>query len=450
MYSLRARVLLWLSVLLVALFAATIVALDFSMSASLSRARAEVLEAQLMALMATAEVDDDTGEVHVPVPPDRRLTSPESGLYGEVRGGDGRVLWRSPSALAFELPSPPPVAPGGRTQRVVTEPDGPGVAQRSLAVDWEFDDGHSERLQFVVAQSLAPYRAQQRGFRVGLVSWFGGLTLATLAVLALILRHVLRPLGRIADEIAGIENGERTALSSQYPRELTGVARNLNALVARERGRQQRYRDSLANLAHSLKTPLAAMQTLLPAASGDGAGPTLAREIDRMDRLIGYQLKRASAVGGKLPGVRAVEPAPLLNDLAESLEKVYSDKGLKIEVEVDSYSRFYGDEGDFQEVAGNLLDNACKYGNGRVSCRLTADGEGGALLLSVTDNGPGLDPALAEQAFHRGTRLDEAQPGQGIGLAVVADVVAAYGGSVEVARAAAGGAELRVRLPAGS
>jgi len=450
--SLRARVLLWLSVILLGFFAATILALEWSLSASLARARSEVLEAQLIALMSAAEADENERVLTVPVLPDRRMATPASGLYGEIRALDGELLWGSPSAIGLSADLVEPAPPGVRRQRRVGENRLQDERmERSVTVAWEFDDGLSEQFVFLVSQSLEPYRAQQRGFRVGLISWFAGLAFATLILLSLALRRALRPLVTIEQEIHDIEAGRRERLSADQPAELAGVERNLNALLLRERGRQQRYRDSLANLAHSLKTPLAAMQTVLTGLEPGEIRRVLAEGITRMDRIIAYQLKRASALGERAGGMRRVAVAPLLADLLDSLAKVYRDRSMDVHSTIDEAGSFYGDEGDLQEILGNLLDNAWKFGRSRIDItvaeRRLAD-QGSVLLIVVEDDGPGLPEELAETVTRRGTRLDESTPGQGIGLAVVRDVVESYEGSLAIGRSALGGAALTVMLPA--
>lgn len=446
--SLRRRALLALTIILLAFFGATIVVLDASLGASLAGARAEVLEAQLMALIAAAEPAGEKASLRLPSPTERRLLSPDSGLYAEIRNASGRPVWRSPSALGIEIAAPPPGAAGERRGATVAPDGGPELAIESLAVDWVFEDGRVAPFQFVVAQSLAPWRAQQRAFRTGLVISFGLLALALLAVVTGVLGRTLRPLARIEAEIRDMEAGARDALSPGYPRELDGVARNLNALLARERRRQQRYRDSLADLAHSLKTPLATMRALMPPAQA--RSPALERmdaELSRMDRIIAWQLKRAVAGGGPA-GMAAVTVAPVARDLADSLAKVHRDRPVTCDLAVAPSAVFRGAEGDLQEILGNLMDNAWKYARGRVRCRADMEA-GGALVLQVGDDGPGLDPARAEEALTRGTRLDESRPGHGIGLAVVREIVAAYGGSLRIGRSEAGGALVTVRIPPG-
>jgi two-component system sensor histidine kinase PhoQ len=452
--SLRRRVLLSLAVALLVFFGATVAVLEWSLGASLARAREEVLQAQLMALIAVAEPVEELRSLQVPEPPDGRMLSPDSGLHAEIRDARGIAVWRSPSALGMQFGLPPAAGRGLYDRWTQAEANGPGLALSSVTIDWEFEDGGVEQFRFVVAQSLEPWRDQRRAFRLGLVGWFGALAVATLAVLAFVLRGVLQPLGRIAREIREMETARRTQLSTEWPEELGGVAANLNTLLRRERARQQRYQESLANLAHSLKTPLAAVRTLLPDGAddvdADGAPQrvTMIRaELARMDQIIGWQLRRAAAGGAGGVGIAPVAVAPVARDLAATLDKVYAERGISCELDIPETLHFRGDEGDLQEILGNLLDNAWKYGRRRVRC--SADlAAGGMLELRVDDDGAGLDPARAAEAMARGARLDEKQPGQGIGLAVGNELVGAYGGEVAVERSGLGGAAVRVTLPA--
>lgn len=450
--SLRQRVLVSLAIALVVFFGATVALLEWNLAASLSRARNEVLEAQLMALVAAAEPVEATHALGLPDPPDGRMLSPDSGLHAEIRDPRGRAVWRSPSALGLEFDPPPAARTGVRDAWVQRVPDGPGLALSSMVIDWEFEDGLVESFRFIVAQSLEPWRAQRRAFRLGLVGWFGALAVATLGLLAFMLGRVMQPLGRIEREIREMETGHREELSPAWPEELQGVAANLNALLQRERDRQRRYRESLANLAHSLKTPLAAVRTLLPS---EDATPSLASlprleqlrgELDRIDLIIGWQLRRAAAGVAGRSGLAPVAVAPIAADLADTLDKVYADRGLRCELEIPGSLRFRGDEGDLQEILGNLMDNAWKYG--RAAVRVSAALESaGRFSLAVEDDGGGLDAERAREALSRGARLDETQSGQGIGLAVVNELVAGYGGEIRVARSALGGAAVTVTLP---
>ena len=448
--SLRSRVLLSLAFALLVFFGATVAVLEWSLGNSLARARDQVLEAQLLAMIGVAEPSEDAGGLGLPEPPDGRMLTPGSGLYAEIRDASGRPAWRSPSALELVLELPPAGAPGARDAWTQPAPGGAGLALSSMVIDWEFEDGRVESYRFVVAQDLDTWVAQRRAFRLGLVGWFGALAAATLALLAFVLRRVMRPLGRIEQEIQEMESAEREQLSAGWPEELRGVADNLNALLRRERDRQRRYQESLGNLAHSLKTPLAGIRTVLPeegAADASQVG-TVRTELGRMDRIIGWQLRRAAAVGAAGVGIAPVAVAPVVRDLAAILDKVYREQDIRCEIDVPEALRFRGEEGDLQEMLGNVLDNAWKYGRRRVRVSAARDGAD-TVVLRVEDDGPGLASARAEEAMARGARLDESHPGQGIGLAVVRELVTAYGGGVTVEESALGGAAVTLRLPGG-
>jgi two-component system, OmpR family, sensor histidine kinase PhoQ len=444
--SLRQRVLLSLALAMLLFFGTTVVLLEWNLARSLATAREEVLDAQLVALIAAAEPVEDTHSLQLQEPPDGRMLSPDAGLHAEIRNARGDAVWRSPSALGVDFPLPPARKAGLREHWVQPGGNSAGLALSSLTIDWEFEDGVVESFRFVVGQSLEPWRAQRRAFRWGLVGWFGALATAMLLVLAIVLRAVLRPLGSIEREIREMETGRREQLSARWPAELRGVAANLNALLRRERARQRRYQESLANLAHSLKTPLAAVRTLLPDAGAPDRVGRISEELARMDRIIGWQLRRAAAGAAGSVGLASVPVAPAAQDLAATLDKVYPERGIRCELDIPATARFRGDEGDLQEILGNLLDNAWKYGRSLVRCSATVTSPG-RLELRVEDDGEGLEPARASEALARGARLDESHPGQGIGLAVVNELVTAYGGQVSVECSLLGGTAVVVILP---
>jgi two-component system sensor histidine kinase PhoQ len=220
----------------------------------------------------------------------------------------------------------------------------------------------------------------------------------------------------------------------------------LNTLIDTERRRLARYRNTLDDLAHSLKTPLAAMRTLLAEQRSRTPEPTrdaLHRELERMDQRVSYQLRRARASGATGLGTEPVAVGPIVEDLKETLDKVYRDKRVGCEVDVAPNAVFRGDPGDLTEILGNLMDNGYKYCKSRV--RVTASSTPERLVITVGDDGRGI---TAEEAasFRRGKRADESVPGQGIGLAVVRETVELYRGTLDVGRSELGGAELRVEL----
>jgi two-component system sensor histidine kinase PhoQ len=265
-----------------------------------------------------------------------------------------------------------------------------------------------------------------------------------------LLRWALEPVRRIEREIREVESGARTALTDVQPTELRGLAANMNTLLASERRRVEHYRNTLGNLAHSLKTPLAVIRSTL---SGGGApvhGSVIDQQVGRMDAIVQHQLRRAAAAGGAVVGHAGVDVAPLLNELRAAMSKVYAHKDLMIEVVAPDEARFAGDRGDLFELGGNLLDNACKWCRSRVriGARRELDSLGRARLrLTIEDDGAGVAPGDRQRVFERGARVDEQVDGQGLGLAMVRDIVALYGGELTIGDSALGGAQIEVVLP---
>jgi two-component system sensor histidine kinase PhoQ len=226
----------------------------------------------------------------------------------------------------------------------------------------------------------------------------------------------------------------------------------LNALLRSERERLARYRNTLGNLAHSFKTPLAVMRNLL--SSGQGRELAVGRQLDeqvgRMDDIVKYQLRRAAASGGTGLGMAPTDVRAALEGLRGALLKVYADRNVTCELTVGEGCTFMGDKEDLTEIAGNLLDNAFKYTRSFV--RVTADrvvspaARRDGLRLIIEDNGPGIPLDKRAKVLERGARLDERIAGQGIGLSVVRELVELNGGSIVIDSSALGGARIEVKI----
>jgi two-component system sensor histidine kinase PhoQ len=337
---------------------------------------------------------------------------------------------------------------GERQFETLSLADGTPALVLTLGISWEMAPGMPRRFAVSAVESLRPYFAARDRVRAALAA--GALLLAGMLFggLALALRFGLRPLARLEREIAEIEAGSRELLGRGFPRELAGVASNLNALLGTERQRLDRYRATLGNLAHSLKTPLSALSSLL-----QGVAPErreLEAQVARMQDIVQHQLRRAVS-GGAAPTLASTPVEPVIRELVAALAKVYRDKSLRIETTIADSVAYPIDRGDLMELVGNLLDNACKFGRRQV--RLTAGAiedpqwRRPGLELVVEDDGPGVPVADRDRVLERGTRADERTPGQGIGLAVVHEIVAALGGSMDLAESASGGVRMIVRLP---
>ena len=448
MHSLSQRLLISVSIPLAVFFGVMMMVLDNGFRELADRSLQQLLDSQTVALIAAAEPQLD-GK-YAPESNDlaARLRTPRSGLYAQIMSSKNKEPWRSPSTAGASIDFGPMRAAGVRDISYADNGH-ERIEIESRGIEFEDRTGHVE-LTFSVAASLTPYEQQLWAFRRKLFGWFSGLMLLLLAALAGVLRWVLSPVRRMEREIRAVEEGRSDVLGGGYPRELSGVASNLNALLVGERKRVARYRDTLGNLAHSLKTPLAVMRAAISSNSGSSEA-VLNPEIDKMNAIIEHQLKRAAASGGALLGQAPVEVAPIVSELRVTLLKVYARKDLSIELVVAQGSQFVGDRGDLTELLGNVLDNACKWCRSAVRLTVSVDGASDArqkLSFLVEDDGPGISAEDRIRIGQRGVRTDETVPGHGIGLSMVQDTVELYGGTMSIgASSALGGAAFEIRLP---
>ncbi|MCV2510613.1 two-component system sensor histidine kinase PhoQ [Leclercia pneumoniae] len=256
----------------------------------------------------------------------------------------------------------------------------------------------------------------------------------------------LRPIESLAKEVRELEEHHRERLNPVTTRELTSLVRNLNRLLKSERERYDKYRTTLTDLTHSLKTPLAVLQSTLRSLrsaklSVDDAEPVMLEQISRISQQIGYYLHRASMRSGSALLSRELHPvAPLLDNLTSALNKVYQRKGVSISLDISPEISFIGEKNDFMEVMGNLLDNACKYCLEFVEISARQDDD--QLHIIVEDDGPGIPQGKRDQVFDRGQRADTLRPGQGVGLSVARDIVEQYDGRIETGDSLLGGARM--------
>ncbi|HZC85479.1 MAG TPA: hypothetical protein VE266_00645, partial [Steroidobacteraceae bacterium] len=324
MHSLSRRLLISVSVPIALFCGVVILVLDSGFREVAQRTLRDELDRQMVTLIAAAEPQLDGGYAPPPHTLDPRLETPRSGVYAEIRSPGHE--WRSPSTAGLNSDFGRLLEGGQRNLSYATFGDD-RVAIQSRSIEFEGDPNAARSLTFSVATSLSPYQQELWRFRRELGSWFLSLMLLLLVTLAALLHWVLGPVRRMEREIHEVEEARRESLGGGYPRELAGVAGNLNALLIGERKRVARYRDTLGNLAHSLKTPLAVMRA-------EGATGTVSSEIDRMSGIIDHQLKRAAASGGALLGQAPVEVAQVAAELRATLLRVYASKDLVIELAV--------------------------------------------------------------------------------------------------------------------
>ena len=383
-------------------------------------------------------VEDDVG--------DPRLRQPGSGIYAHVQSEMSD--WSSPSSVSVGLPEFLKTETG---EFVFEAPQGNSEFY-SFRYGVQFELAESRLLPVTVSifVSEQELQSEQQAFRTGLWRSLGVTGVILVLAQLLLLSLGLRPLRRITQDISGIESGKLERLEDSYPRELEPLRRNLNRLLDTEKSNQTRYRNALDSLAHSLKTPLSVIRSSLPA---DSAAKTAAIDnaVVDMQYLITTRLQRA-AVSTRRSMAQAVNIKSQVERLLQSLERVYSQKLINTDVMIEPGLEFYGEQRDLLELAGNLLDNACKYGDGqiRISAQtLDADQSRAGIVLQVEDNGPGIATARREKLLQRGVRGDERVEGHGLGLAIVLEIVSAYNGEITIDQSDLGGARVSVSLNPG-
>ncbi|MGH8547896.1 MAG: ATP-binding protein [Methylococcales bacterium] len=441
--SLSLRLLVSASIVLAAFFGIAGFVLESAFIRGAEQATRERLQVHSYALLSAAEMNG-RGELTLPDRfPEARFSTPGSGLYGAVFDRDFRPVWRSRSAIGIDLKPMQSLDPGQIEFRI--NESGRFVLYYPLI--WEDELGVGRTYLFVVAEDADAVGREIAGFSGTLWRWLGGIGLILVLVQVGVLGWSLRPLRSLAKEIEAIEDGAKESLNEDYPGELQGVVMNINALLNAERSHLDRYRKTLSNLAHSLKTPLAILRGCcnepgLPLSIKD----TFGEQISRMDALIEYQLQRAAA-SGKNRLTRPIAIEPVIKKLIDALKKVHASKAPDISLQVAESLQFACEEGDLLEIAGNLIDNACKWCRRSVRVTLDYRPEPAGLQIAVEDDGPGIPNDKLEYVMRRGVRADEQTRGHGIGLAVVNDLIQLSDGRLDAEASELGGLRWKVWLP---
>lgn len=434
--SIHLRLALSTLVVLTCFLGLTGLLLQRAQQSSLERAVEGQLLGQVFGLLSEAQVD---AQGHISLPSrlaDPRLNRTDSGLSAELAGSSGLPEWRSASLLGL-APEPLPELGAGK-QRFFRDAKGYHLL---YGLEWEGDDGGLQ--SYVIRVSLRAEEADQRREAFRLTLWAGLLLLGLLLLLAqaLLLRWGLWPLRQISGALKAVEEGRAEEVQGVRVTELRPLADNLNSLLRHNRAQQERFRNSLADLAHSIKTPLALLQGALESGDDEALRQAARQAVPHIDALVQGRLKHAALAGSSAP-INRTALRPLAQRLIHTLEKLYQGRNLMLENWIAEDALLAADENDLMELLGNLLDNACKFATARV--RVSGQrGSDGWLHITVEDDGPGIDAGMRERVLARGGRLDEQYPGQGIGLAAVRTIVSLYQGEMRIERSQAlGGAAL--------
>ncbi len=443
--SLSFRLLLAEGVVLTAFFALAAVMLEQGFLDSAEQSLRERLQIQIYSLLSVAEINNDADLKMPDNFPDPRLTHPGSGLYGFIRNDKRELLWHSPSATEGDEIAPPEMTAG--TSVFMFDQQGRYVLH--YAVIWQNVAGMEREYFFSVAEDAGFVSNQVKQLQEILRFWLIIIGLVLVGIQFALLRWSLKPLRCMVNDLEAIEEGKKSCLDGQYASELEGLAGNLNAFISSERAQLERYRNNLADLAHSLKTPLAILRGC--AESFGSQQETVQDQISRMDEIIEYQLQKAAAKG-ECKTIKSINVVTIINKITASLAKVYRDKDIIFEVSIPAPTIVYCEQGDFYEIFGNLMDNACKWCRHKVTITATLepikDGKHYALLLEIEDDGPGIPAETIREILKRGVRADENTHGHGIGMSVVYELTGLLGGQLQGGKSQAlGGMKWGVYLP---
>lgn len=442
MMSLNQRVLLSATLVLLIFIAGIALTLDRAFYDSARLGVKDRLFAKVLMLMGDTEVED-SGELDVPANLlDAELGHVNSDTYALIVDPTGTIAWRSTSSLNKPVPAVTLLDKGKKEFLQILVNDEPHFVYR-YGVAWEMPSGDYP-LTFYVITDTKSFEAQIERYREDLWGWLGIMAFFLLATQMLVLRWGLQPLRTVSAELAAIESGQQESLKGIYPSELKLLTDSINSLIAHEHKQQKRYRNGLADLAHSLKTPLAVLQGALNSEDDESFRHKILQEqIDRIDNIIQYQLRRA-ATAGSSPGMGLVALRPLADRIVNSVAKAYRSKQPHATIRMDEGITLRIDEGDLMELLGNLVDNAFKWCRQHVE--LSADYRDDQVVIQITDDGPGIQPDQIARILERGVRADQSTPGHGIGLAIVRDIIQVYGGELSIENRSTGGACITLRL----
>ena len=455
MNSLTSRLLFASVILLPIVLGFSAYILDRSFRDSLYKSKQETLSANIYALLVIAEPSLQS-LVLTSQPAEPRLATPDSGFYATVVDRKKNAIWeslsleQSPGRSRHDLQMLPIAQPGEFLFAEVNF-NGQSFLSFSLGTEWPVG-GEEKFFQFSVFESMDTINKPLATYRQSLWSWMGGLALLLVATQMLVMRWGLSPLKTIAGDIKAIESGKNDTLTGKYPLEISRLTHNINHLLVSEKSQRNKYQKTMADLAHSLKTPLAVVRSILESNKSAlykredtaSVGPAVDEQVQRMSDIIDHQLQRASAEI-RQAFTKPIEIFPIAQRIGAALGKIYSGDSKSFDNLIATSISYAADENDLMEILGNLIENGFKYGVSKVSVssKILRDG----VEIYIEDDGPGIEKDKHHTILKRGARADTSAPGQGIGLDVVTDILSSYNGELRIEQSSLGGAKFVVHLP---
>ncbi len=409
------------------------------------------LQIHLYSILATAELSKNSRLMMPSGLSEPKFSQVDSGLYAYIFNNDGTIAWRSSSSAGETITPVRSLNPGEKSILNNRLEEGSSNAELHYKAILESPFGQSSAFEFVVIESTQSVDSQIAGFRSVLWQWLGGISFLLIIIQFWIIRLSLQPLRHIVSDLEKIQLGDAKHLANHYSEELKDIANTLNRLIDNERTHLKRYRNTLADLAHSLKTPLSVLTGLYGQnkLSTDDI-KTLESQTLQMRQLVDYQLQKAAAKGHQTLAA-PLHIQPIIKQITTSLDKVYLEKKLSIVSRIDDSIKFNAEKGDMFELFGNLLDNAYKWASSSVNISVqiptNKEGEPLGMQIIIEDDGPGIPLDKLNNVLQRGIRADETTQGHGIGLAVVKELVSLYKGTLKSSSSALGGQRWVIVLP---
>ncbi|MGH6658265.1 MAG: sensor histidine kinase [Sphingomicrobium sp.] len=440
-----------MSIIAAAWIVALLVIGGFALDRVLSRSIVDNFDNQqnliLKGMIGASEIGPD-GEVRFTRPPaDQRFIEPYSGLYFQI-SGDGadtfasRSLWDRRLRVAERHKDNEPHLYDSNEFSTAENPEPLRIVERDAILP-----GSQVRWRFQVAQSRETIDDQIGKLRRTLTWSFTLLGLGLIALAALQTVYGLWPLRRVRREVAAIRSGRKIRIGRDFPTEIRPLTEEINELLSHNEEQAEEARRHAGNLAHALKTPLTVITNAATAHSPDLAD-TVCREATAMRRQVDHHLARARAIGRRASAQARARVWDSLDAVQRAVDRMHEQ--VTVDIDGDKEAEVRVERQDLDEMIGNLVENAAKYGGGRVFVTVRAKGRW--VHVEVEDDGPGIPAAQRAELFVRGKRLDTTgKPGTGLGLAIVRDVAGIYGGKVTLEKSEdLGGLNARLSLPAAS